>query len=82
MYIIFRWRFLRTEVIGVCVYNEFQRLEFQPLGYGIPMGLFFSFPVTIDPMNKEWKIVQGLSLDEFAKSKIDTTTQVGSSPDG
>lgn len=41
-------------------------------------GLFFSFPVTIDPMNKEWKIVQGLSLDEFAKSKIDTTTQVGS----
>lgn len=43
--------------------------------YGIPLGLFFSFPVTIDPMNKEWKIVQGLSLDEFAKSKIDTTTQ-------
>ncbi|PIO77152.1 lactate/malate dehydrogenase, alpha/beta protein [Teladorsagia circumcincta] len=41
--------------------------------YGIPRGLMFSFPVTIDGATKEWKIVQGLSLDDFAKSKIAIT---------
>ncbi|KAL3068053.1 hypothetical protein niasHT_038043 [Heterodera trifolii] len=40
--------------------------------YGIPEGLVFSFPVTIDAQ-KEWKIVQGLDLDDFAKQKIDIT---------
>jgi malate/lactate dehydrogenase len=44
--------------------------------YGIPEGLVFSFPVTIDPSNKQWKIVQGLELDDFAKQKIDVTTKV------
>ncbi|KAK6032694.1 malate dehydrogenase [Ostertagia ostertagi] len=46
--------------------------------YGIPKGLMFSFPVTIDGATKEWKIVQGLSLDDFAKSKIAITLQVNS----
>ncbi|VDL84656.1 unnamed protein product [Nippostrongylus brasiliensis] len=41
--------------------------------YGIPEGLVFSFPVTIDGATKEWKIVQGLELDDFAKSKIAET---------
>jgi malate dehydrogenase len=41
--------------------------------YGIPEGLIFSFPVEIN--NKEWKIVQGLELDDFAKSKIKLTTE-------
>jgi len=41
--------------------------------YGIPEGLVFSFPVTIDAATKEWKIVQGLQWDEFAKSKIAIT---------
>ncbi|KAK6050256.1 hypothetical protein COOONC_12239 [Cooperia oncophora] len=41
--------------------------------YGIPKGLVFSFPVTVDGATKEWKIVQGLSLDEFAQSKIAIT---------
>lgn len=41
--------------------------------YGIPEGLIFSFPVEIQ--NKEWKIVQGLDLDDFAKSKIKITTE-------
>ncbi len=43
--------------------------------YGIPEGLIFSFPVTIDAMTKEWKIVQGLELDDFAKGKIAITTK-------
>jgi hypothetical protein len=44
--------------------------------YGIPEGLIFSFPVTIDPQSREWKIVQGLPVDDFAKQKIETTTKV------
>ncbi|VDN84620.1 unnamed protein product [Brugia pahangi] len=39
--------------------------------YGIPKGLIFSFPVTI--AGGEYKIVQGLHLDEFAKGKIAIT---------
>lgn len=42
--------------------------------YGIPEGLVFSFPVTIDGATHEWKIVQGLQWDDFAKEKISTTT--------
>jgi malate dehydrogenase len=40
--------------------------------FSVPEGLIFSFPVEIS--NKEWKIVQGLELDDFAKSKIKITT--------
>ncbi|KAK0419075.1 hypothetical protein QR680_013941 [Steinernema hermaphroditum] len=43
--------------------------------YGIPEGLIFSFPVTVDGQTKEWKIVQGLNLDDFAKEKIAVTTK-------
>lgn len=43
--------------------------------YGIPEGLIFSFPVTICPKTHDWKIVQGLTLDDFAKQKIDITTK-------
>jgi len=41
--------------------------------YGIPEGLIFSFPVTVE--GGEWKIVQGLELDDFAKAKIAATTK-------
>jgi len=43
--------------------------------YGIPQGLVFSFPVTIDGATKEWKIVKDLALDDFAKEKIQITTK-------
>uniref|UniRef100_A0A183BRS6 Malate dehydrogenase n=1 Tax=Globodera pallida TaxID=36090 RepID=A0A183BRS6_GLOPA len=43
--------------------------------YGIPEGLIFSFPVNVDAQSREWKIVQGLDLDDFAKQKIDITTK-------
>ena len=39
--------------------------------YGIPEGLMYSFPLTIK--NREWKIVQGLSIDGFAREKMDFT---------
>ncbi len=39
--------------------------------YGIDKGLICSFPVTSD--GKKLNIVQGLSVDEFSRSKIDAT---------
>lgn len=41
--------------------------------YGIPKDIVFSFPVEIQ--NKQWKIVQGMKVDEFARSKLDITTK-------
>lgn len=40
--------------------------------YGVPKGLIFSFPVTSGGGN--WKIVEGLEHDDFAKAKIAATT--------
>ncbi|ONI26677.1 hypothetical protein PRUPE_1G039300 [Prunus persica] len=39
--------------------------------YNVPSGLIYSFPVTCQ--NGEWKIVQGLSIDEFSRKKLDAT---------
>lgn len=41
--------------------------------YGIPQGVVFSFPVYIDAATREWSIVQGLELDDFARSKLQLT---------
>jgi malate dehydrogenase len=39
--------------------------------YGVAKDIVFSFPVTI--RNKTWKIVQGLQIDDFMRSKLDAT---------
>jgi len=39
--------------------------------YNTPEGVMFSFPVTTK--DKKWTIVQGLSIDDFAKGKLDAT---------
>lgn len=39
--------------------------------YGAPDGVIFSFPVTIS--NKQWKIVDGLELDDFSKQRLKIT---------
>ncbi|KAG7026168.1 Malate dehydrogenase, cytoplasmic, partial [Cucurbita argyrosperma subsp. argyrosperma] len=41
--------------------------------YNVPAGLIYSFPVTCQ--NGEWSIVQGLSLDEFSRKKLDLTAE-------
>ncbi|XP_041780217.1 malate dehydrogenase, cytoplasmic [Anopheles merus] len=41
--------------------------------YGAPKDIVFSFPVQIQ--NRQWKIVQGLSVDEFTRSKLDITAK-------
>jgi malate dehydrogenase len=40
--------------------------------YNAPEGVMFSFPVTVNK-NKEWKIVEGLELSDFAKSMLKIT---------
>lgn len=39
--------------------------------YGVPEGLISSFPLTC--ANGEWKIVQGLDINDFSRSKIDAS---------
>jgi malate dehydrogenase len=39
--------------------------------YGIPEGVLYSYPVTT--RNGEYKIVQGLEIDEFSRKRMDTT---------
>lgn len=39
--------------------------------YGAPKDVVFSFPVEV--VNKQWKIVQGLTIDDFARAKLATT---------
>ena len=39
--------------------------------YGVPEGIISSFPVTSE--GGEWKIVQGLEVDDFSRSKIDAS---------
>jgi len=41
--------------------------------YGTPEGLQFGFPVRSD--GKSWEIVEGLEHDEFARAKIQMTTE-------
>lgn len=40
--------------------------------YGQPAGVMYSFPVTIDK-ERNWHIVQGLHLDDWAQSKLKAT---------
>ena len=39
--------------------------------YGTPTGVMFSFPVTVT--NKQWTVVKGLQLSDFAKTKLAET---------
>ena len=42
--------------------------------YGISEGVVYSFPVTIKP-GGEWKIVEGLTISDFAREKMDITAK-------
>ena len=39
--------------------------------YGIPEGTLYSFPVSI--VDGKWSVVEGLSIDDFAREKMDAT---------
>lgn len=42
--------------------------------YGIPEGIIYSMPVTIDS-NREWTVVPDLNIDNFSREKMDLTAQ-------
>ena len=42
--------------------------------YGIPEGIIYSMPVTIDA-NREYTVVPDLSIDDFSREKMDLTAQ-------
>ncbi|KAL7746578.1 Malate dehydrogenase, cytoplasmic [Sorochytrium milnesiophthora] len=42
--------------------------------YGIPKGLIFSFPVTIDAHTRKWSIVPNLPISDFARERLTLTT--------
>ena len=41
--------------------------------YGVPEGIISSFPCTSE--NGEWKIVQGLEIDDFSRAEIDASVK-------
>ena len=41
--------------------------------YGIPDGIVYSYPVTIK--DQKWEIVQGLTIDDFSREKMDATAK-------
>ncbi|XP_006881016.1 PREDICTED: malate dehydrogenase, cytoplasmic-like isoform X2 [Elephantulus edwardii] len=41
--------------------------------YGVPDDLLYSFPVVIK--NKTWKIVEGLTVNDFSREKMDLTAK-------
>ena len=42
--------------------------------YGVPEGIMYSFPCRIAP-GGQWEIVQGLSVNEFSRGKMDKTAK-------
>ncbi|KAK2455928.1 malate dehydrogenase, cytoplasmic [Trifolium repens] len=48
-------------------------LDIPPAAESLNAGLVYSFPVTT--RNGEWQIVQGLSIDEFSRKKLDLTAE-------
>lgn len=41
--------------------------------YGIPEGVMYSYPVRL--ANKQWTIVEGLEINDFAREKMDATAK-------
>ena len=41
---------------------------------GVPDGIMFSFPVTVDGTTRDWKIVPNIVLNEFARRRLTETS--------
>jgi len=39
--------------------------------YGVPEGLYYSFPVTVK--NRKWEVVKGLEIDSEQRARMDKT---------
>ncbi len=62
----------RDWLLGSPADNWVSMAVFSDGSYGVPKGLISSFPVTTKDGN--WKIVTGLEIDDFSRSRIDKTT--------
>ncbi|EGR34785.1 malate dehydrogenase nad, putative [Ichthyophthirius multifiliis] len=65
---LYDWYFgtKQGQFVSMAVYSNGQY-------YGVPAGLIYSFPVTCE--NFEFKIVDGLNIDDFSRQKMNLTTQ-------
>ena len=62
---------VRDWVKGVKGYSWTSAAIMSDGSYGVPEGIISSFPCTSE--NGEWKIVQGLEIDDFSRAKIDAS---------
>uniref|UniRef100_A0ACD5US76 Uncharacterized protein n=1 Tax=Avena sativa TaxID=4498 RepID=A0ACD5US76_AVESA len=59
------------DVRNAIIWAVSETSAFAPRGTWVSMGVFYSFPVTCE--KGEWSIVQGLQIDEFARSKMEAS---------
>ena len=62
---------VRDWCLGVKGYSWTSASIMSDGSYGVPEGIISSFPCTSE--NGEWKIVQGLEIDEFSRGRIDAS---------
>ena len=62
---------VRDWCLGVKGYSWTSASVMSDGSYGVPEGIISSFPCVSD--NGEWKIVEGLEIDEFSRARIDAS---------
>ena len=62
---------VRDWCLGVKDYSWTSASVMSNGSYGVPEGIISSFPAVSE--NGEWKIVQGLEIDDFSRAKIDAS---------
>ena len=62
---------VRDWCLGVKGYSWTSASIMSDGSYGVPEGIISSFPCTSE--NGEWKIVQGLEIDDFSRARIDAS---------
>ena len=62
---------VRDWCLGVKGYSWTSASVMSDGSYGVPEGIISSFPAVSE--NGEWKIVQGLEIDEFSRARIDAS---------
>ena len=62
---------VRVWCLGVKGYSRTSSSIMSEGQYGVPEGIISSFPCTSE--NGEWKVVEGLEIDEFSRAKIDAS---------
>ena len=64
---------VRDWVKGVKGYSWTSAAIMSDGSYGVPEGIISSFPAT--SVDGEWKIVEGLEIDDFSRAEIDASVK-------